>query len=71
MKFCFFLSALVVLGGLAANAGYAKLNQTTPRSVAKPTPTSSLASAGLRRGSVGGPVNKVAGINGTVGRQKH
>lgn len=71
MKAGVFLSALVVVGGLAANASHAQLHPATARATVKPTPKSSLASAGLRHGSLGGPVNKGPSINGTGVPRKH
>jgi len=60
-----FLSASLVLGSLAAPAS---AKQVHPAS-AKPAPTRSAAVA--RGGAIGGPVNKIAGINGATRRPQH
>jgi hypothetical protein len=65
MKMARFLAALVVLSGLAVSTSYAQPPQPTPKPGARPGPTVS------RLGSIGGPVSRLSGVNGTGIKKPH
>ena len=71
MKYARFLSALVVFSGLATGTTHAQFHRPNTRAVAKPAATGATGSAGIRHGSLGGPVNKGANIDGTTLLRKH
>jgi hypothetical protein len=65
------LFVLAVGGGVAAGSVDAQeLHRITPQAAGRPAPTSS-GPAGSHHGSLGGPVNKVNGIDGSFRRPKH
>jgi hypothetical protein len=72
MKIGLFLVALATASGMATGSGDAQeRHPTTAKTVGKPAPVSSLARPSSQHGSIGGPVSKVNGINGMVGKPKH
>jgi hypothetical protein len=72
MRIGFVLFAVVVLGGSAVNTSYAQQPpQATANAGAKPAPPKFVAAVAPRRGTLGGPVNKGPGINGTGIQPKH
>jgi hypothetical protein len=82
MKIGLILCTVAILGGFAASGGDAHQTQQArrspakiaaipaPKPIAKPAPNRSVASAASRSGTLGGPVNKGPGINGTGMRPK-
>jgi hypothetical protein len=66
------LFALVVGAGLAAGSADAQeLHRIMPQAAGRPAPISATGPAGAHHGSLGGPVNKVNGIDGSFRRPKH
>lgn len=64
--------AFIVVGVVAATASYAQPPQSNATgAAAKQAHVTSPAAAGVQHGSVGGPVNKGAKVNGTGMRPKH
>jgi hypothetical protein len=66
MKAGLLIAALLVVGP-AAHANRVQPHQAVPRAVVKPAPKPVIGTAALpRHGSIGGPVNRSSGINGTT-----
>jgi hypothetical protein len=71
MKIVRFIAALIALSGAAMSISIAAPRQPAPKVLPKPGASGFPGISASQRGTIGGPVSKASGVNGTGLRKPH